>query len=122
MNSRISLKYFIDFVFVLLFFFLSIKTFIAYFNGDVMYDVQKDSTLKSIPFPSVTLCPVPQVNPIMNIDLTKLIIDTGVEERNFEGYMIWRQMNNFTDIPAILQNYSYTKSQIFKEKSKNMIM
>ena len=89
---------------------ISLETWI---RGDVAYNLI-NRRQPNIMFPSVTLCPSQDKNPLMNIKIGLLRAEYKLQDRDIEGFSILptflRPKFNFS---RILDKYSYSRNESF---------
>ena len=125
MNKK-YLKYGANFFFLLLFLMFSGGSLYSWIQGDVVYNLvhRVDNDLM---FPSVTVCPTQDINPLMNIKVRKIMNDFNLSNEEVNGYKITNTLSKLENLTSIVEDYSYgfdssfenEKSTAFRYKSKS---
>ena len=67
-------------------------------------------------FPSVTVCPTQDINPLVNIKVKKLMIDFNLTNEEVNGYKINGKLLQLENLTNIIEDYSYGLATSFANK------
>ena len=112
MNEK-YLKFGANFFFLLLFLVFSGISLNSWIKGAVVYNLVHKMDPNPV-FPSVTVCPTQDANPLMNLKVVKFKNDFNLTIEEVNGYRITSillQQENLTDI---IEYYSYGFNTSFK--------
>ena len=111
-----TLKYSIKFTFFVTFIFFSYQSVTSYLKGEVIFENINEYN-ENLVFPSLTICPKPK-EAIFYLKTDKLAADLNVSnDRSLTGGKIIRLVKRHEDPLSLIQNYTFSKEDIFPENN-----
>ena len=105
MNEK-YLKYGVNFFFLLLFLIFSGSSVYSWILGEVVYNLVHRMDHDPV-FPSVTVCPTQDINPLMNLKVKKFMMDFNLSSEKVNGYKIVNTLSEQENLTSIIEDYSY---------------
>ena len=105
MNEK-YLKYGANAFFLLLFLIFSGFSVYSWIQGDVVYNLIHRMEHDPV-FPSVTVCPTQDINPLMNLKVKKIMNDFNLSSENVNGYTITKTLPELGNLTSFIEEYSY---------------
>ena len=100
-------------LFSCLFLYYSMTSLKSWVDGEVSYSLINRKQLNMM-FPSVTLCPSQDKNPLMNIKIGLLKAEYNLNDSEIEGFAILPTfINPKYNLSHILDRYSYSRNESF---------
>ena len=109
MQKRLKLA--IKLIFLCCFLWLSWNSLRSWLKGNVSYSLGYSKEDKLL-FPSVTLCPYQDLNPLMNIKIGELRSHLNLSANKVEGFAILRTIQK-SNLSQILNKYSFSREESF---------
>ena len=108
---QIGAKVFFFCVFII----VSTSSLVSWIQGDVSYSLI-NTRQPSLVFPSVTVCPSQDRNPLMNLKIGGLKNEFNLSDEDINRFAIARTLSNAKyNLSQILNRYSYTKEDSFSQ-------
>ena len=83
------------------------KSVQSFYNGNVIYEIYKDSANQKVYFPAITICPNPKLNPLLNLKLNQFAEDRNMFTVKFQSYSVFNTLKSAGSLSEIVKNYSY---------------
>ena len=58
---------------------------------------------------SITICPNPKLNPLLNLKLNQFAEDRNMSTVKFKSYSVFNTLKSAGSLSEIVKNYSYTE-------------
>ena len=113
------LKYGANMFFLLLFLIFSGSSVYSWIQGDVVYNLVHRTDHDPV-FPSVTVCPTQDINPLMNIKVKKFMNDFNMSSEKVNGYKIMNTLSEQENLTSIIEDYSYDFDSSFENKGSTV--
>ena len=110
-------KYVIKFSFFVTFIIFSFQSIISYLKGEVIFENINDYNGQLV-FPSLTICPK-LIGAIGNLKTDMIAADLNI---SFEQTEIAGLIQRYRDPMSFVQNYTFSKEDIFPENSKSAFL
>ena len=112
-----KVKYVIKFSFFVTFIIFSFQSIISYLKGEVIFENINDYNGQLV-FPSLTICPK-LIGAIGNLKTDMIAADLNI---SFEQTEIAGLIQRYRDPMSFVQNYTFSKEDIFPENSKSAFL
>ena len=112
MNEK-YLKYGANAFFLLLFLIFSGSSVYSWIQGDVVYNLIHRMEHEPV-FPSVTVCPTQDINPLMNLKVKKIMTDFNLSSEKVDAYKIVSTLLEQDNLTSIIEEYSYDFDSSFE--------
>ena len=89
------------------------KSVQSFYNGNVIYEIYKDSANQKVYFPAITICPNPKLNPLLNLKLNQFAEDRNMSTVKFQSYSVFKTLKSAGSLSEIVKSYSYTEQESF---------
>ena len=107
------LKYSIKVSFFVTFIIFSLQSITSYLKGEVIFENINEYN-ENLVFPSLTICPKPK-EAIIYLKTDQIAADLNISnDRSFNGNIV-RMVNRHKDPLSFIQNYAFSKEEIFPE-------